>query len=80
MSTQFIVEQMLHGVGFGLMLFLMAAGLTLVFGVMDTLNLSHGSLFMIGAYISSTLHQYAGSFLIAVAGAVLGTLLVAAVV
>jgi branched-chain amino acid transport system permease protein len=79
MSTQFIAEQLLHGVGFGLMLFLMAAGLTLVFGIMDTLNLSHGSLFMIGAYISSTLHQYTGSFLIAVAGAVVGTLLVAAV-
>jgi branched-chain amino acid transport system permease protein len=80
MSTQFIAEQLLHGVGFGLMLFLMAAGLTLVFGIMDTLNLSHGSLFMIGAYISSTLHQHTGSFLMAVAGGVVGTLLVAAVV
>ena len=79
MSTQFIAEQLLHGVGFGLMLFLMAAGLTLVFGIMDTLNLSHGSLFMIGAYIASTLHQYTNSFLLAVAGAVMGTLLVAAV-
>jgi branched-chain amino acid transport system permease protein len=80
MSTQFIAEQLLHGVGYGLMLFLMAAGLTLVFGIMDTLNLSHGSLFMIGAYVSSTVQQYTGSFLAAVAGSVAGTLLVAAVV
>ncbi|RZS86591.1 branched-chain amino acid ABC transporter permease [Pigmentiphaga kullae] len=79
MSAQFIIEQLMHGVGYGLMLFLMAAGLTLVFGIMDTLNLSHGSLFMVGAYISSTVHQYMHSFVLAVAVAVIGTMLLAAV-
>ena len=75
MSGLFIAEQLMHGIGFGLMLFLMAAGLTLVFGVMDTLNLSHGSLFMAGAYLSATAYQYTHSFLGAIAIAVLGVVL-----
>ena len=45
-----IVEQMLNGLQYGVMLFLLAAGLTLIFGIMGVINLAHGSLFMVGAY------------------------------
>ena len=52
--TQLILEQALNGLQFGLMLFLLAAGLTLVFGIMDMINLAHGSLYMVGAYIAAS--------------------------
>jgi ABC-type branched-subunit amino acid transport system permease subunit len=45
-----LIEQVLNGLQFGVMLFLMAAGLTLIFGVMGLINLAHGSLYMIGAF------------------------------
>ena len=51
MPTLLVVEQLLNGLQFGLMLFLLAAGLTLVFGVMDMINLAHGSLYMVGAFV-----------------------------
>ena len=51
--TQLILEQALNGLQFGLMLFLLAAGLTLVFGIMDMINLAHGSLYMVGAYLAA---------------------------
>ena len=51
MSGILILEQALNGLQFGLMLFLLAAGLTLVFGIMDMINLAHGSLYMVGAYL-----------------------------
>lgn len=70
MSVELLIEQAFNGIGYGLMLFLMAAGLTLVFGVMDTMNLAHGSLFMLGAYAAATVHQRTGSFLLAVLAAV----------
>jgi branched-subunit amino acid ABC-type transport system permease component len=47
------VEQTLNGLQFGLLLFLLAAGLTLVFGIMDLVNLAHGSLYMMGAYFAA---------------------------
>ena len=47
MSALLIIEQALNGLQFGLMLFLLAAGLTLVFGIMDMINLAHGSLYMV---------------------------------
>ena len=53
MPATLVLEQLLNGVQFGLMLFLMAAGLTLVFGIMRVINLAHGSLFMVGAYFAS---------------------------
>jgi branched-chain amino acid transport system permease protein len=74
-----IFEQTLNGLQLGLMLFLFAAGLTLVFGIMDMINLAHGSLYMIGAYIAAAVAQASGSFLIAVAGAALGTALIGVV-
>src|SRR5436305_4485094 len=64
----FLVEQFLNGLQFGLLLFLLAAGLTLVFGIMDLVNLAHGSLYMVGAYFAATFAAWTGSFL---AGAVL---------
>jgi branched-chain amino acid transport system permease protein len=48
-----VVEQFLNGLQFGLLLFLLAAGLTLVFGIMDFVNLAHGSLYMMGAYFAA---------------------------
>lgn len=78
MDAIFIFEQLLNGLGYGLMLFLLAAGLTLVFGIMDTMNLAHGSLYMAGAYIAAKVHEASGSFTGAVLIAVLATILVAA--
>ncbi len=66
MTTTLLAEQLLNGLQFGLMLFLIAAGLTLVFGIMDMLNLAHGSLYMIGAYVAASVAQASGSFSLAV--------------
>lgn len=77
MDSIFVFEQLLNGLGFGLMLFLLAAGLTLVFGIMDTMNLAHGSLYMAGAYIAARVHEAGGSFVGAVLVAVAATVLVA---
>ncbi len=60
------LEQILNGVQFGIMLFLMAAGLTLIFGIMNVINLAHGSLYMIGAYGAALVAAQTGSFLLAV--------------
>jgi branched-chain amino acid transport system permease protein len=73
-----IAEQLLNGLQLGLMLFLLAAGLTLVFGIMDMINLAHGSLYMIGAYIAASVTEVSGSFLLGIVGAVAGTALVGA--
>src|SRR5213596_3419669 len=62
------------------MLFLMAAGLTLVFGIMNLVNLAHGSLYMVGAYLATTFYTWTGSFALAVALALAGTLAVGVVV
>lgn len=62
------LEQCLNGLQFGLLLFLLAAGLTLVFGIMELVNLAHGSLYMIGAYFAATFAAVTGSF---IAGALL---------
>jgi len=69
-------EQCLNGLQFGLLLFLLAAGLTLVFGIMDLVNLAHGSLYMIGAYFAATFAAFTGSFLLGAALALAATLLV----
>jgi len=58
-----LLEQCLNGLQFGLLLFLLAAGLTLVFGIMDLVNLAHGSLYMMGAYFAATFVERTGSFL-----------------
>ncbi|SDE45823.1 branched-chain amino acid ABC transporter permease [Ruegeria marina] len=66
MSFLLLAEQLLNGLQFGVMLFLTAAGLTLVFGVMGLINLAHGSLFMIGAFAAAAVAAASGSFLLAV--------------
>jgi branched-chain amino acid transport system permease protein len=58
------IEQILNGLQLGVMLFLMSAGLTLVFGIMGVINLAHGSLYMIGAYIAASVAQVSGNFLL----------------
>ncbi len=67
MSFVLLVEQILNGLQFGVMLFLMAAGLTLIFGVMGLINLAHGSLYMIGAFAAAATAAATGSFLLALA-------------
>jgi branched-chain amino acid transport system permease protein len=71
-----VLEQCLNGLQFGLLLFLLAAGLTLIFGIMDMVNLAHGSLYMIGAYFAATFVAWTGDFLIGAALALGTTLLV----
>jgi branched-chain amino acid transport system permease protein len=63
-----VLEQCLNGLQLGLLLFLVAAGLTLIFGIMDMVNLAHGSLYMIGAYFAATFVAWTGDFVL---GAVL---------
>jgi branched-chain amino acid transport system permease protein len=67
MSLILLIEQVLNGLQFGVMLFLMAAGLTLIFGVMGLINLAHGSLYMIGAFAAAAVAGWTGSFLLALA-------------
>jgi len=69
MNVALVFEQLLNGLQYGVMLFLMAAGLTLVLGIMNLVNLAHGSLYMVGAYLTITATQWTGSY---VAGVVLG--------
>jgi len=60
-----LVEQILNGLQYGVMLFLLAAGLTLIFGIMGVINLAHGSLYMVGAYAAAATAGATGSFLLA---------------
>ena len=68
MDYVLLIEQLLNGFQLGIILFLMAAGLTLVFGIMDLVNFAHGSLFMMGAFVGGTLTLATGSLVL---GAVL---------
>jgi branched-chain amino acid transport system permease protein len=70
------IEQCLNGLQFGLLLFLLAAGLTLVFGIMDLVNLAHGSLYMLGAYFAATFAVWTGSFVLGAVLAIAATLVV----
>ncbi|MBP8034940.1 MAG: branched-chain amino acid ABC transporter permease [Burkholderiaceae bacterium] len=80
MSATLIAEQLLNGLQFGLMLFLIAAGLTLVFGILDILNVAHGSLYMAGAYVAAQTMQATQSFLLAVVVAAVVTGLVGLII
>lgn len=80
MSTILVIEQILNGLQFGVMLFLMAAGLTLIFGVMGLINLAHGSLYMIGAFAAAAVAAATGSFLLALAAAMAAAALTGAIV
>jgi len=72
--SSLLFVQILNGLQLGVLLFLIAAGLTLVFGVMDLINLAHGVLYMLGAYLAVTFYGLTGSFLLALALALLATL------
>src|ERR1700716_1611667 len=72
----YFIEQCLNGVQLGMLLFLLAAGLTLIFGIMDLVNLAHGSLYMIGAYFAATFAALTGSFVAGLALALVATLVV----
>ncbi len=76
MNLILIAEQTLNGLQLGVMLFLLAAGLTLVFGIMNMVNLAHGALYMVGAYLTTYFFQATGSYLLAVVLGLAGTLAV----
>src|SRR3954447_13274127 len=75
-SMLLFLEQCLNGLQFGLLLFLLAAGLTLVFGIMDMVNLAHGSLYMVGAYFAATFVALTDSFVLGAILALGATILV----
>ena len=64
MTLLLFIEQFLNGMQFGVFLFLISAGLTLVLGIMNVVNLAHGSLYMIGAYFASTFYGLTGSLIV----------------
>ena len=66
MDYTLLFAQVLNGLQLGLLLFLVASGLTLVFGILDFVNLAHGSIYMIGAFICASLTLLVGNFLLAV--------------
>src|ERR1700732_856386 len=72
----YFIEQLLNGVQLGLLLFLLAAGLTLVFGIMGLVNLAHGSFYMLGAYFAATFAALTGSFVLGAVLALAATLVV----
>ncbi|QFT30261.1 High-affinity branched-chain amino acid transport system permease protein LivH [Labrenzia sp. THAF82] len=80
MSLLLLIEQVLNGLQFGVMLFLMAAGLTLIFGVMGLINLAHGSLYMIGAFCAAAVAGATGSFVLALVAALAGAAIAGALV
>src|SRR6202011_5259131 len=74
MSMSLLIVQTLNGLQLGVLLFLIAAGLTLVFGVMDLINLAHGVQYMLGAYLAVAFYGLTGSFLLALLLALATTL------
>ena len=76
MTFALVFEQLLNGLQLGVMLFLMAAGLTLVLGIMNMVNLAHGSLYMLGAYLAVSGAKWTGSYLLGVLFGLGGTLLI----
>jgi len=80
MDWNLLITQLMNGLQLGLLLFLLASGLTLIFGIMDFINLSHGSFYMIGAYFCGTIVNLTGSLLIAVVVALVCTFAIGALV
>ncbi|HKX39773.1 MAG TPA: branched-chain amino acid ABC transporter permease [Burkholderiaceae bacterium] len=74
MSAMLLLAQLLNGLQYGVLLFLLAAGLTLVFGIMSFVNLAHGSLYMLGAYAGAVAYGASGSFALAVVAAMAAAL------
>lgn len=80
MDWNLLLTQFLNGLQLGLLLFLLASGLTLIFGIMDFINLAHGSFYMVGAYFCATLTLLTGSFVLAILMAVAGVFVVGLVI
>ena len=80
MDWSLLITQLLNGLQLGLLLFLLASGLTLIFGIMDFINLSHGSFYMIGAYFCGTVVAWSGSFLAGIVFGLVGMFAVGALV
>ena len=80
MTWNLLLVQALNGLQYGLLLFLLAAGLTLVLGIMNFVNLAHGALYMLGAYLGATVFAKTGSFVVAGFAAVIGTLIIGLIV
>lgn len=76
MNLTLVLLQLLNGLQYGVLLFLLAAGLTLIFGIMSVVNLAHGSLYMLGAYFAAMGYHHSGSFLIGVLAALGGCVVV----
>jgi branched-chain amino acid transport system permease protein len=72
MDWSLLITQSVNGLQLGLLLFLLSSGLTLIFGIMDFINLSHGSFYMIGAYVCGTIVAWSGSFFFGVIGGLIG--------
>jgi branched-chain amino acid transport system permease protein len=80
MTLALALEQILNGIQFGVMLFLMASGLTLIFGVMGLINLAHGSLYMVGAFICAYVTGITGSFWLGLLAGALGSAIMGVIV
>lgn len=80
MDWHLLISQLLNGLQLGLLLFLLASGLTLIFGIMDFINLSHGSFYMIGAFVCASLVEATHSFFLSVLLAVIAVFIVGALV
>ncbi|MEP5729461.1 MAG: branched-chain amino acid ABC transporter permease [Sulfitobacter sp.] len=80
MSILLLIEQILNGLQFGVMLFLMAAGLTLIFGVMGLINLAHGSLYMVGAFAAAAVAGWTGNFLLALMASLIAAAIMGAII
>jgi branched-chain amino acid transport system permease protein len=80
MDWNLLITQLMNGLQLGLLLFLLASGLTLIFGIMDFINLAHGSFYMIGAYFCGTIVSITGSFIAGVLIGLIGVFAVGALV
>lgn len=80
MAWTLFLSQFLNGIQLGMLLFLLASGLTLVFGIMNFVNLSHGSFYMLGAYFAATTFNHTGSFLLAGLASISGAMVLALVI
>jgi branched-chain amino acid transport system permease protein len=77
MDTALLLTQAINGLQLGVLLFLLSAGLTLTFGIMDLINLAHASFYMLGAFIGGSLTLYTGSFAVGCVGALAGVAVIA---
>src|SRR3989304_3495068 len=80
MPASLFFTPLLNGLQLGILLFLLSAGLTLVFGIMNFVNLAHGSIYMMGAYFAAAAFRWSGSFVVAGLIAVPATLVLGLVV